>query len=130
MNNLTPTSPMESRRLWTAGVWECRETMLKNNTDVMYISRSLSLVKGYCLHFFIYLYTFNQDNLECSSSRSFLLIPAPYNTGPHVLFSTQLKHIQSVPSLTRNMVCVYILFWRNSPPPNPQWARAPHSQGF
>jgi len=36
-------------------VWNCRETMLKNNRAVIYISLSVWLLKGYCLYFLIYL---------------------------------------------------------------------------
>jgi hypothetical protein len=79
MNNLNTYSPMESRSFWTSteSVWDWRDTKLKNNRAVMYISLSSSLVKVYCLHFWIYLRTSNPYKLVCSSSQSFVLITAP-----------------------------------------------------
>lgn len=48
-NNLKTSSPMESGSLWN-----CRETVLKNNRAVMYITLSLWSIKGYCLSCLIY----------------------------------------------------------------------------
>jgi len=45
----------KKRKRKKKSVWNCRETVLKNNRGVIYIRLSLWLVRRYCLYLLIYL---------------------------------------------------------------------------